>query len=286
MTYRDRRLRRAERLREWADKRQKRSDTSFTAARRALDGIEPGQPILVGHHSEKRHRKALERHDSRMRDGCQSAELARSMDSRADEIDRQAEAAIYSDDADAVERLREKIEQLEGQRERIKVVNRALRRHGVALLKPENRHQIAPALTENEANDLLRCAQYSCYDINRGYPPYMLQNLGGNITRARQRLAALSGTPAAKLTIDTTAATATARAGLTVTAGMTTPTRPGKAPRPVWNVTGALAEWRQSLLTMGGTWYRGAVSFWDDPTADIEQMCAGAEAQTVDTAKV
>jgi hypothetical protein len=284
MTYRDRRLRRAERLREWADKRQRRSDASFTAARRALDGIEPGQPILVGHHSEKRHRKALDRHDSRMRDGCQSAELARSMDSRADEIDRQAEASIYSDDPDAIDRLREKLSALEAQRERIKVVNKAIRRFGVELLQAENRHQISPALTEDEARDLIRCATYGVDDIRRGYPAYVLSNLAGNITRARQRLASLSGTPApAAARLD--GATATARAGLTVTAGMTSPSRPGKSPRPVWTVTGALAEWRQALLKMGGSWYRGAVSFWDDPTADIEQMCVDAEAP-IDTAKV
>lgn len=58
-------------------------------------------------------------------------------------------------------------------------------------------------------------------------------------------------------------------AGLTVTAGMTTPTRPGKAPRAVWNVTGRLAPWESMLYDLGGRKWKGAFSFWSDPTDAI-----------------
>jgi hypothetical protein len=114
--------------------------------------------------------------------------------------------------------------------------------------------------------------------LTRGFPSYTLQNLGGNITRARQRLALLThgakGQPRPAIT-DT--ATATARAGLVVTESMTTPSRPGKKPRPVWNVTGNIAEWRQLLISLDGSWYRGAFSFFDDPTEAIERACAESE---------
>ncbi|MEU1853925.1 DUF3560 domain-containing protein [Streptomyces sp. NPDC019990] len=43
------------------------SEARHKAAHRALDGIEPGQPILRGHHSERGHRRAIERSDSHMR---------------------------------------------------------------------------------------------------------------------------------------------------------------------------------------------------------------------------
>lgn len=60
-------------------------------------------------------------------------------------------------------------------------------------------------------------------------------------------------------------------AGLTITPGMTTPSRPGKQPRPVWNVVGHLQPWASMLLDLGGKkWGRG-YSFWSDPTAAIEQ---------------
>jgi hypothetical protein len=44
-----------------------RSDESNRASRAAVAGIVPGQPILVGHHSEGRHRRDLARSDRHMR---------------------------------------------------------------------------------------------------------------------------------------------------------------------------------------------------------------------------
>jgi hypothetical protein len=58
-------------------------------------------------------------------------------------------------------------------------------------------------------------------------------------------------------------------AGLIITTGLTTPSRPGKAPRPVWTVTGNLGPWRSMLHAIGGRTYRGSVSFWTDPTDAI-----------------
>lgn len=54
--------------------------------------------------------------------------------------------------------------------------------------------------------------------------------------------------------------------GLTVTQGMTTPTKPGKQPRPVWNVEGATAGYEATLYDLGGKKWRGAFSFWEDPS--------------------
>ena len=55
------------RLARAAERASAEAETLFTSARREVDGIPPGQPILVGHHSEGRHRGALRRHDSKMR---------------------------------------------------------------------------------------------------------------------------------------------------------------------------------------------------------------------------
>jgi hypothetical protein len=107
MTYRDRRRARADRLRDWASKRHARSDAAFESARRLADAIPLGQPILVGHHSERRARRDAERIDHDMSKGVEHQRLADRMTSRAAEIERQADHAIYSDDADAIERLRE-----------------------------------------------------------------------------------------------------------------------------------------------------------------------------------
>ena len=62
--------------------------------------------------------------------------------------------------------------------------------------------------------------------------------------------------------MDTTLTTA----GLKVTQSMTTPTKPGKMPRPVWEVSGLLAGYEDLLYRLGGKRWRGAFSFWEDPT--------------------
>jgi hypothetical protein len=196
------------------------------------------------------------------------------MAGRADSIEGAIASSIYDDDRDAIEQLQARIERLEAERARVKACNVAIRKHGLpALLQP------APpfALTDAEKHELLTLARLCPYHQveTKGFPAYHLQNLGGNLSRQRARLKDLSGTPAAAPVED--APTATARAGLRIVASMTTPSRPGKQPRPVWNVAGNLAFWRPMLTDVGGSWYRGVFSFWDDPTDAIEAACLEAE---------
>ena len=95
----------------------------------------PGQPILVGHHSEKRHRRDLERIDRNMQKGFAEREKANRHESRADNIESQLEKSIYDDDPDAVEALRARIEGLEEERARVKLINawfrKAAKRAGI-----------------------------------------------------------------------------------------------------------------------------------------------------------
>lgn len=186
MTYRDRRAARADRLRAWADKRDARSAAAFDAVHRIADGIPLGQPILVGHHSMKRHMRDAARIDSGMRAGIDHARTADAMRSRADNIDRAAAVAIYSDDPDAVDRLRDKIAKLDAQRAAIVAYNRACRKAGrvtpdaLALLDDHYRGTVA---------DLARIGMLRA---DGSLPAYATANLSGNISRLRARLAALT----------------------------------------------------------------------------------------------
>lgn len=58
---------RAERREEWADKAAARSEAAHKGVRRIADAIPFGQPILVGHHSERHARKDQDRIHSGMR---------------------------------------------------------------------------------------------------------------------------------------------------------------------------------------------------------------------------
>jgi hypothetical protein len=170
MTYRERRERKAERLREWASKREEKSDALHDRARAMADVIPFGQPILVGHYSEGRDRRYRARVNSAMDAAYANDAKAASMSHRAASIESQLAGAIYSDDPDAIDALEARIAKLEARREQIKTENAAFRKAHAAELKT-----------------------LSAFERDRAmpHPGYVLQNLTGNITRNRQRLEGL-----------------------------------------------------------------------------------------------
>lgn len=122
--YEERQESRRERLEERADNLTSKARDAFQQADAATAGIPFGQPILVGHHSERRHRKALERSDNAMRKGCDALDYAKSLARRADAV---GTGGISSDDPEAVTKLREKIAKIEVRRTRQKLANKAWR---------------------------------------------------------------------------------------------------------------------------------------------------------------
>lgn len=170
MTYRDGRLARAERLRGWSENNQARSDQRVAAATQISDGIPFGQPILVGHHSERRHRRDLAKIESGMRASIELERKAEDQSRRADTIEAQTDAAIYDDDPDAIERLAAKLAALESERENMKARNAEYRKAHRAELKD------LTAFGRNQAMP---------------FPSYAITNIGGNISRCRDRLARL-----------------------------------------------------------------------------------------------
>lgn len=57
--------------------------------------------------------------------------------------------------------------------------------------------------------------------------------------------------------------------GITITQTMTTPSRPGKQPRPVWAVS-CPAGYEEAMVAAGGRKYGRTWSFWSDPTETLE----------------
>lgn len=169
-TYRERRLARAEKLRGYAAGNAVKANVAGAAADQIMSMIPPGQPILVGHHSERRHRRDLARIESGIRKRVELGQKADEQMARAAEIEAQAARAIYDDDPDAIERLTEKLAALEAERERIKVKRAELRKAGGAELR---------AMTAYEREEVMRRA---------GAAQYRVTNLGGQITQTRQRL--------------------------------------------------------------------------------------------------
>lgn len=81
-------------------------------------GIPLGQPILVGHHSERRHRNALKRIEAKVRKGFEAGREAERLRERADAAE--TSRAIASDNPEATGLLIAKIARLKDERESLK----------------------------------------------------------------------------------------------------------------------------------------------------------------------
>jgi len=173
-TYRDRRNRRAARLRERAEQR----DAKAAALREQNEPFRGDHAFFTqpGHISERS--RFYDRSERAYRHSVKADEMA----TKAANIERAAANAIYSDDHDAVDRIKAKIATLEAERNRIKYINREARKGDGW---PE---RISPPLTDKEKQDIEMAAQFN---NTAGYPSYALSNLSGNLSRLRKRLAAL-----------------------------------------------------------------------------------------------
>lgn len=172
---------RLERRQTWAAKAHDRSEQSLAAVRSLADQIPVGQPILVGHHSERRARRDAERIHSGMSRGVEELRLAQRHEARAEGIQRQLDVAVYSDDPDACERLRERIAEAEAERDRRKRANRLYRAGDAEGLA-------AMGLDIEELR--VRIATLPSYD-RQPWPAYSLTNIGARIRADKKRLAEL-----------------------------------------------------------------------------------------------
>ena len=86
-----------------------------------------GQPILVGHHPEKRHRRQIARMHNHCRVGFARLREAEELALRAGAV---GSGGISSDDPDAPDKLRQKVAELQARRDRMKQVNAHWRKHG------------------------------------------------------------------------------------------------------------------------------------------------------------
>lgn len=173
MTTRERKHRRAEQLRGWADKRQRDAAATFASHEQYRgDHAFNTQP---GHIPERA--RVIAREDR----AFASLEKAENMTARAEGIEAQLDTSIYSDDPDAVEALEQRIATLEAERDRIKAFNATARKGS-----PDY-----SLLTDSQRNDLLVTARVCPYQLGKGgsFPAYVLSNLSGNIKRNRDRLA-------------------------------------------------------------------------------------------------
>lgn len=128
MTRRERLEARLTKRQQWANARATKSSAGFARARTSVEHIPPGQPILVGHYSEKHHRRDLARYDQAMAQATADHQIAAHHTSKAGGLAQQLERSIFADDADAISRLEAKVAEEEATVAHWKKINTAYRK--------------------------------------------------------------------------------------------------------------------------------------------------------------
>jgi len=171
-----------ERRLEWAEARDKRASAALEGAHKLGSMVPLGQPILVGHHSEARHRRDLKRIDSKYRAAYESDKMATHHRAKADGLARQLDNTIFSDDENAIEALEARIAEREAQSAKMKAVNRAYAKGDAEALA-----ELGFDLETTRAK-LGAMSSYGKYYSERPFPSYALSNLRANIRRDKKRI--------------------------------------------------------------------------------------------------
>lgn len=184
---------RIDRMRSRADKLNAEAEGAFRRERQIGSAIPMGQPILVGHHSEKRHRRDLERIRALATKGVTLSKKAEELERRASFAEKNR--AVSSDDPDAIPKLQAKLASLAKGREKMKAANAAIRKGGDVVAR-----LVALGFSEPRAKELLEKDPMG----RIGFPAYALQNTSSEERRIKERIRLLEARAASPTRPDVT----------------------------------------------------------------------------------
>lgn len=177
--YEERMEAKRERYLDLADKNRTASTAAFQRSHDMASVIPFGQPILIGHHSEKRDRNYRERISNTMRKSCELQNKADYYESKAARV---GTGGISSDDPDAVTKLQKKLANLEKSQETMKACNKIIKKYSDEETRVSELMKVG--ITEAQAREVLRP---DCFG-GIGFASYALQNNNAEIRRIRGRI--------------------------------------------------------------------------------------------------
>lgn len=187
-TYDERQAAKRERLAAASSKLRAQGEAEADSARTFFAGLQ-GQPILIGHHSER---------SDRNRRAKQSAKWDRGHRKQiaADELERRAQSigngGVASDDPNAVPQLEAKLARINQERDDIKAVNRIVRKHCPKNMPgptwPEPRQAIIDDLEAAGYGDYATKAVTIEFTGRVGFASFELSNRTANARRIQQRI--------------------------------------------------------------------------------------------------
>jgi len=166
------------RFEELAEKNKAKAEATLKQARSMADIIPLGQPILIGHHSEGRHRRHLDRIHNTYGKGYALQDKAKYYADKAENIENNT--AISSDDPEAVTKLKEKIASAEDNQEKMKAFNKCVRKNDTAGM-------LALGFSQAMIDEMLKPGRFA----GQGFAHFQLTNNNANINRMKQRLTTL-----------------------------------------------------------------------------------------------
>lgn len=186
-TYEKRQADRKERFQLKSGQATDRSNQLHGEAKGMADRIPFGQPILVGHHSEKRDRNFRGKITRKFEKSFEESNKAQHYARKAAGVGK---AGISSDDPEAVQKLQAKIDSAERSQEAMKAINKIVKS------KPKDERtdeKISQLLTTYDGMSTERAEKLfipdSCGRV--GFASYCLTNNNANIRRMKERLKVL-----------------------------------------------------------------------------------------------
>jgi len=185
-TYEEKKQNRIDRYNDLATKALKSAQNHEKISNDLVSGIPFGQPILVGHHSEKAHRNRLTKSQTHMFKACDDTRKARYYEDKAKAAANNT--AISLDDPEAITKLEGKIQKAEKSQTIMKMANKIIKS------KPRNERteekitsMIKLGLSSSQSEEIFK----PDFAGRVGFASYSLTNNNANIKRMKQRLAVL-----------------------------------------------------------------------------------------------
>jgi hypothetical protein len=131
----------AERYQSWANSREKKSNEYYQASQEGKDFLALGEPIKIGHHSEKRHRALFERNYNRMAKSVENSKIAEQHQSKAEYWESKADTINLS--------MPESIEYYEYKLEEARMKHQGLKNGTI-----ERSHSFSLTYAKKEVNEI------------------------------------------------------------------------------------------------------------------------------------
>ena len=178
-SYESRQQARRDRLEARAARLRNEGTAALDKSRKMAEVIPFGQPILVGHHSEKGDRNYRDRIQRTTGKGFALLDQAKEAASRAAAV---GTGGISSDDPEAIAKLSEELAGCEASQARMKQANALIRKHKT------DAERVAALVAVGFSERLAAEAVKPDFCGRVGFPSYALQNNSANMRRIRLRI--------------------------------------------------------------------------------------------------